>query len=967
MSKINKIFSGILTVFLIGTIMNFYTAWASAATTSADFDVSLSVPCYVNCGGGGGGGNPPPDTAPVISNVVSMPGVQNANIVWSVSDDKGVANVVLVYGLDTNYGQSGIVVGGYSSLVSGLTMATKYYFKIIAIDTGNNQTIATGFFTTLSSDNVAPIISNVVVVPSFTTAQITFDTNEPATTILNYGLTNSYGNSITHAQSLLLSHSFSLSGLLPNTVYHFNIIVTDAAPYLNSASSLDQNFITLVDLSSPPNVADLKINTTQNSILLTWSNPILNFVPDFAGVKILRKTTGPASGYNDPGAIVKYTSSAEDMTDSNVLSNITYYYTAYSFDTSGNYSSGVSINGKILSPPEPKTELCDNGIDDDNNGKSDCADPVCAGAVNCQSPPPTQPTSTTPTPTSPSSTVPTPTTPTVPSFVRIKMSDLIFQSGNGRISLMPNGNTVFGLAGSELIVGIKKSALVSAPKKIVLRIGSSENHFVLSSDIYLTNITFPSVGSSQSFLEIDYGDNQLDSLGIKINGLPLGVVEDSAGALSGVVISLFQENGQLFDGLMYNQFNPWNTGVNGVYGWMVPNGKYYTVANKDGYYERKTTVISVLNNVFNQSIELISEPKKIAEVIDPDASLGKNIKNVSKNLLDKSKAVTKISTQNVIDFAIKANEFSKDIVVQQTAVEVAPVVVGVVAVSTLAVVSWLDLLSLLRFLFLQPLMLLGRKKRIKWGIVYNSLTKLPIDLVIVRLINAETGKLVQSKVTDGQGRYAFVVDFGKYRVEVRKMNFTFPSILLKDWKTDGEKLDVYHGEIITAMDKGSLITANIPLDPAGKNKTPKRLLRERFWGRVQWAVSVFGLVITALSLYISPKWYMWALLFFHIGLLFVFRKLAIPKKAKGWGIVYDHATKKPIGRAVARLFDSHFNKLVAMELTDKSGRYHFLAGDNKYYATFEHTGYESNKTEEIDLGVTKDDTVARDVGLVKKK
>lgn len=927
---------------------------------------TCSASCTTNsCGGGGGSGPADTDTTPpTISNVVVVPNTQSASVSWSVSDNKGVSNVTLVYGVDTNYGQTGSVIGSYSSSLVGLVLGTKYYYKITATDTSANQSVYNNFFFTLAGDVAPPNISNIVVVPSFTTAQITFDTNEPATTILNYGITNSYGNSVSHTQSLLASHSYSLSGLLPNTTYHFNIIATDAAPYLNSGISLDQNFKTAVDLSPPPNVADLKLNTTQNSILLTWSNPGLNFVPDFDGVKILRKTSGTASGHNDPEAIIKYVGGAESLTDSNVLLNITYYYTLYSFDTSGNYSSGVSIRGKIVPPIEPKAEICDNSIDDDNNGKIDCVDSVCVEAVNCQATPPTTP------PITPTSTVPgapTSTIPTVPSFVRIKISDLMFWSGNKKIALSPNDDIITGLAGSELLVGVKKSALVSNPKKIVLKIGAGENHFTLTSNIYYSDIIFPNIGNNQAYLEVDYGDNQLDSLGFKINSLPFGAVRDGEGSLSGVSVVLYNDSGQVFDGTSYNQYNPWSTGVDGGFGWMVPNGRYYVVATKNGYYERKTSPITISNNVYNQNIELINEPKKILEVIDPGASLGQNVKNISKNIFDKTKAVTKISTQNIVDLANKVNELLNDPVVEQTATEVAPVVVGVVALSTLVAVSWLDLLSLLRFLFLQPLMLLGRKKRIKWGVVYNSLTKLPIDLVIVRLINAKTGILVQSKVTDGQGRYAFVIDSGNYRVEVKKMNFASPSILLKEWKTDGDKLDIYHGEEINVTEKNSLVTVNIPLDPIGANKTPKRLLRERFFGRLQGALSIVGLMVTAFSLYISPKWYMWALLFIHIGLLFVFRRLAIPKKPKGWGIVYDEATKKPIGRAVARLFDAHFNKLVAMEVTDSSGRYHFLAGNNKYYATFEHTGYELSKTEEIDLGTTKDDTVVRDVGLVKKK
>ena len=98
-------------------------------------------------------------------------------------------------------------------------------------------------------------------------------------------------------------------------------------------------------------------------------------------------------------------------------------------------------------------------------------------------------------------------------------------------------------------------------------------------------------------------------------------------------------------------------------------------------------------------------------------------------------------------------------------------------------------------------MLIGRKKREKWGVVYNSLTKLPVDLVIVRLFSIDTNRLVQSKVTDGQGRYSFVVNPGRYRLEVKKMNFTFPSLLLKDWQSDSEKTDIYHGEQISVTEK----------------------------------------------------------------------------------------------------------------------------------------------------------------------
>ena len=100
-------------------------------------------------------------------------------------------------------------------------------------------------------------------------------------------------------------------------------------------------------------------------------------------------------------------------------------------------------------------------------------------------------------------------------------------------------------------------------------------------------------------------------------------------------------------------------------------------------------------------------------------------------------------------------------------------------------------------------------------------------------------------------------------------------------------------------------------------------------------------------------------------LFIIFRRLAVPPKVKSWGIVYDVATKVPVGRTVARLFNSQFNKLVSTQITDGHGRYYFLAGDNRYYITYDHPEYASSKTDIIDLGGKEAENIAIDIGLKK--
>jgi len=395
-----------------------------------------------------------------------------------------------------------------------------------------------------------------------------------------------------------------------------------------------------------------------------------------------------------------------------------------------------------------------------------------------------------------------------------------------------------------------------------------------------------------------------------------------------------------------------------MYGWVVENGDYYLQIKKDGFFERVTPVFSVKNNVVNTNFNLIKQPKKLLDVIDPNASIGKNAVSVAKNLLEQTGALSQVSVQII-------NDVADNPLVEQAATQVAaPAAVGVAAVGVAA--SWLDLVALLRFLFLQPLLLLGKRKREKWGGVYNSLTKLPIDLALVRLFNAETNKLMQTRVTDGQGRYAFIVDRGKYRLEAQKANLVFPSVLLKGFKNDGSKLDIYHGEVIEVTEKNSLITANIPLDPVGVTKTPGRIIREKIWRRLQSGLSWLGFLVTVVSLYISPVWYMWALLVVHLFFLFVFKRITKPKRAKGWGIVYDENSREPVSKVVARLFDSQFNKLVATEITDRQGRYHFLAGGNQYYVTYEHKDYEPTKIEIAGTGKKDEGAITMDVKIKKK-
>lgn len=95
--------------------------------------------------------------------------------------------------------------------------------------------------------DVTPPVISAVTSSSITSssAVITWTTNESSNSVVEYGLTTSYGSTVTNA-TMVTSHSVSLTSLTASTLYHYRVKSTDAAG--NTATSTDYTFTT----SAPP-------------------------------------------------------------------------------------------------------------------------------------------------------------------------------------------------------------------------------------------------------------------------------------------------------------------------------------------------------------------------------------------------------------------------------------------------------------------------------------------------------------------------------------------------------------------------------------------------------------------------------------------------------------------------------------------------------------------------------------------
>lgn len=203
-------------------------------------------------------------TAPLISSVASNPSSYSAVITWT-TDEPATSQVE--YGLTESYGSETTkdtnLVTSHSVNISGLDHSTLYNFRVKSEDAALNLAVSGNYtFITTTPDTTPPVISAVSASPSTTTAIVTWATNEPATSQVEYGLTDTYGSQTTKDTNLVTSHSVTVSGLTVMMLYHYRVKSDDAAG--NPAVSVDYTFTTT---SATPEWRAIWADTWNNGIL----------------------------------------------------------------------------------------------------------------------------------------------------------------------------------------------------------------------------------------------------------------------------------------------------------------------------------------------------------------------------------------------------------------------------------------------------------------------------------------------------------------------------------------------------------------------------------------------------------------------------------------------------------------------------------------------------------------------------
>jgi hypothetical protein len=244
-------------------------------------------------------------------------------------------------------------------------------------------------------------------------------------------------------------------------------------------------------------------------------------------------------------------------------------------------------------------------------------------------------------------------------------------------------------------------------------------------------------------------------------------------------------------------------------------------------------------------------------------------------------------------------------------------------ISLMGLIPWWQLPSLLGALF-------WAKRRQPWGVVYDAKTKLPLDPVVLTLTD-EKGR-VYTTVSDIYGRYQFLVEAGKYLLEVKKSNYTYPATSLNHQSSDGLYDDLFYDKEIM-VDDATAINFNIPMDPVKVDWNQQKksamglhksgILIDKgsqwlFWAGFGWSLVMTLFAATSLNLGI--------MLFY---LLLIGLRLLVRWRSP-WGVIFDQHNR-PIEAAAVSLIDIN-HPLVKRPpvITNRSGRYAFLVNQGQY-------------------------------------
>lgn len=317
----------------------------------------------------------------------------------------------------------------------------------------------------------------------------------------------------------------------------------------------------------------------------------------------------------------------------------------------------------------------------------------------------------------------------------------------------------------------------------------------------------------------------------------------------------------------------------------------------------------------------------------------------------------------ILPFIPSFPEFVKEVVVSSSKVIIFAGFIVYSLFSLLGLMPHAKTIGDLLFLPFRIFSLFFAVRKKYWGVVYDSVSKQPLDPAIV-ILKDEKGKKLKTQITDLYGRYSFLVKPGFYYLEARKTNYRFPSQILKDKNKDEIYDNLYHGELIK-VDKTQVLMFNIPMDPLAvdwNEVAKKKYLKfnyhlELIKKHLPSLLFYLGFILTLVFYLLSPVPFNRNLLILYLVLMLL-RFLGF--KPREYGFVLKKKEKKPVPFSVLTVFFEGLEYPVKKVMSDEAGRYHLLVEKGNYSVKISEKEAEGLK----DIGFIK--KVPAPKGIIKK-
>jgi len=219
-----------------------------------------------------------------------------------------------------------------------------------------------------------------------------------------------------------------------------------------------------------------------------------------------------------------------------------------------------------------------------------------------------------------------------------------------------------------------------------------------------------------------------------------------------------------------------------------------------------------------------------------------------------------------------------------------------------------------------------RKKKPHWGVVFDTYTKRPIEKAVVQIINQE-GRIVETVITDTEGRYGFLAKEGVYSLQLKKENYEIDTTKKSDTLYgdlyDGSPIHIDELEVAkvhiaarnTKVDWSSYAKRKVAHYTSTLSSVFRLLMIALFW---------FGCIVSLIAVITNPT-------ILNIIIVIVYGVFIVLKliTKKSFGTVRSAQNNRPISFAAVELFDAQ-GRRVKFAISDVLGRYYLLAPSGTY-------------------------------------